>query len=758
MDPRHLQALFPDVDIDAALADFQASTGSMDNDQFVGWLRDKGHIDVHGFTRAHACATLELGSTMALPDDDRAIDPTLDRERGASGLDPAASERYQLLGSIGEGSHGEVHVAKDLELRRKVALKRLRAADVRKVSRFVTEAQITAQLDHPNIVPVYGLEVSGQGVAAYTMKLVEGRTLRQVIDAATQAAGDSREALATRLEHLLKCCDAVAFAHDKGVIHRDLKPANVMIGRFGEVFVMDWGIARVLSLPEPEMELPDATTDAQGPVDVTPENRTRVGAVMGTPAFMAPEQAAGDAEGLSPATDVYALGLILYEIVTLRRAYGGRSVDEILERARAGLKRPARTPKGAPPLEPDLLAIIDKATALDPADRYSNARWLAADLRRLLRGDETQALPDTPMRRLKRWMTRHTRATLGIMAALVVVGALGMWWSHLQQRASLAEERLESSAREDKVAGFVNRVAEQAQRIANDFLYYGGLTEGLAASSRQALLRGKPNDAPIYTPWDFEDGGRPPPDAAHSDRYGVRISLGSPITHVAPGVDHVTGEGALRRLLGITDVLRDTLVSGPDAVWAYVATQAEGAIAMYPGARGTWTHEYDPRLRSWYREAAVAFKAPDRRARRVWSSPYLDLMGQGLVISCLQPFADEEGELAGVAALDLGFQHVVARHIALPTVPGFAAGWLLDREGRVMVTTEQVGEPPMAPDGTVDFGWFPDPDVVAAVRAGRSGQRQSSQGRLLAWSRLQHLDWTFVAAVDRAALLAADVL
>lgn len=659
MDPRHLQALLPGVDVDSALTEFGDATGSEDPALFVAWLHEQGRIGVDGYPRV----------------------------------------------------------------------------------------RIMARLDHPNILATFAPQEPDRGAGT----LVEGRTLRQLLDVAQSAPdGDSRAALSMRLEHFLKVCDAVAYAHHKAVVHGDLKPANIVTGGFGEVFVVGWGIARVPGQAEPQTE---ETSDDESPetVAVTPGNRVRVGAVEGTPAFMAPEQAAGDAGAITTATDVCALGLILYELVTLRRAYGGRSVDEILERARVGSKRQFRAHRGAPPLEPDLVAIIDRATAVDPSARYESARALADDLRLWMRGEETIALPDTSARRLRRWMARRSRATLGIVAGLVVLVLLSLGWAHLRHGAHLAEERLVNASQAEVAAEVVDLAAEQAQRIADDLLSYEMLTERLASAAQQALQSGQPHDGRIYVPADFEAEDRAPADARYSERHGATISLEFPVSRVAPGVGAVKGEGALRRLLRASDVLKNTLAAGPDAIWVYVATEAEGAVTMLPGARGIWPDDYDPRTRAWYREAAAAFADSDREVRCGWSTPSLGLVGQGLVISCVQPFADEEGGLAGVAAVDLGFGHVASRHLDLPGVAGFVVGWLLDSEGRVMLTSESSAAPPTTAAGTLDFRWFPDPEVVAAVRAGRSGQRRAADGRLFTWSRLAEMDWTYVVAVGRDA-------
>ena len=237
---------------------------------------------------------------------------------------------YTMLGMPAPGRHGHRAHHRDSELLRRVALKQLNAnadANDSARTRFLREAQITAQLDHPNIVPVYALEVAPGGTPAYTMKLVEGRTFHALLNEARDffAGGqwpDENRSLAQRLEHFLKVCDAMAYAHDKGAIHRDLKPANLMLGRHNEVYVMDWGLCRILRQSEdtpPDKSVVMSTPDVSGSA-----SETRVGDVVGTPKYMAPEQAQGRNHELDARSDQCALGLILYEMVTLNPPYKGR--------------------------------------------------------------------------------------------------------------------------------------------------------------------------------------------------------------------------------------------------------------------------------------------------------------------------------------------------------------------------------------------------------------------------------------------------
>jgi len=268
---------------------------------------------------------------------------------------------------LGRGAMGHVHPAIDRNLLRHVALKRLDreyvdSADYR--NGFIAEAQITGQLEHPNIVPVHELSIDARGVPFFTMKLVQGVSFSTWMT--SQEMGPER--LEHGLEILLKVCDAVAYAHHRGVIHRDLKPDNVMVADFGQVYLMDWGLAR-LTKTHPASS---AHKDQSGPV--------------GTPAYMAPEQARGVPEDMDERTDVFGLGAMLYELVTGKLPYGKPAPARVIMlRAHLGEIVPVETaaPGGVPRY---LQSIIERATHPEPNQRYPTVVALQQDLRKFLRG------------------------------------------------------------------------------------------------------------------------------------------------------------------------------------------------------------------------------------------------------------------------------------------------------------------------------------------------------------------------------------
>ncbi|MSR42717.1 MAG: FHA domain-containing protein, partial [Pedosphaera sp.] len=251
---------------------------------------------------------------------------------------PNTSDRYEQGQSIKKGGMGEVLFAHDRHIQRAVALKVLLpevAASPDNSRRFVQEALVLGQLEHPNIVPIYDLGTDPHGRTFYAMKYVRGTTLKEVLDGLKK--GDTRLVARYPLAQLLiifqKICDAVAYAHSRRTIHRDLKPANIMIGEYGEVLVMDWGLAKILSAPDTETTRPPHTDDAASAADL---DATRHGTVMGTPNFMAPEQAEGRTGEMDERTDLYALGAILYTTLTLRPPIVGTSEEDLMTRLKAG--------------------------------------------------------------------------------------------------------------------------------------------------------------------------------------------------------------------------------------------------------------------------------------------------------------------------------------------------------------------------------------------------------------------------------------
>ena len=393
-------------------------------------------------------------------DDDEA--PATPAAEPLHSLHPDDAERYQLGPEHARGGLGRVYRAHDRRLERTVAIKALaREANPRAAARFQREALVTARLQHPGIVPVYDSGRWPDGKPFYAMKLVAGRTL----DEAVAAAPDFAARLAL-LPHVLAVAEAVAYAHSEGVVHRDLKPSNVMIGDFGETVVVDWGLARDRRVSGSGDEPREASRDDGGQYQVSHSGVTRVGAVVGTPAFMPPEQARGDA--VDERADVYAIGAILYHVLAARAPFEG-DTDSVL--AKVVVVPPAPLEELAPAVPRDLLAIVAKAMARDPAARYPSARELAADLSLFLTGQLVGAREYDRVTLLLRWLRRHLLLTSVVLAALVVVVVVaGVSFRRVRRERSFAEQ---AAAREKARADAM--ILTQAETVQ-----YGDPTRALA--------------------------------------------------------------------------------------------------------------------------------------------------------------------------------------------------------------------------------------------------------------------------------------
>ncbi|SEU14168.1 WD40 repeat domain-containing serine/threonine protein kinase [Stigmatella erecta] len=324
-------------------------------------------------------------------------------------VDPAL---YALEGELAHGGIGRILRARDLRLGRSVALKQILAPSPEAESRFMTEALVTARLQHPSIVPVHEVGRWPDGELFYSMKLVSGRSLAEVVSELKSL----KERLAL-LPHVLAVAEAMAYAHSERIIHRDLKPANILVGGFGEAVVIDWGLAKDLARADPP-----AAPDVLSPAALSSDGGlTRVGTVMGTPAYMPPEQAAG--MPVDERADVYALGAILYHLLAGARPYDGDTSDQVLTRVIKGPPPPLASLQEFIPR--DLLAIVTKAMARRPEDRYATARELAEDLRRFQTGQIVGAYAYSRLELGRRFLLRYRAVVTVTVVALLVLAAVG---------------------------------------------------------------------------------------------------------------------------------------------------------------------------------------------------------------------------------------------------------------------------------------------------------------------------------------------
>jgi tetratricopeptide (TPR) repeat protein len=378
---------------------------------------------------------VDLGAELESASSAAAQARALERIQRSSGF----AQRYELGPELGRGGMGIVRRAVDRLLGREVALKAVRerggdAQRLRLLQRFLAEAEVTGRLQHPSIPAIHDLGLDDQGRVYFTMPLVEGTTLQQVL--ARARSGDPAWPLARVLEVLIKVGDALAYAHSRGVLHRDLKPSNVLVGRFGEAYVLDWGLARALDGPAIGTE---ADPPQAGGQDDEPRALTLFGEVVGTPAYMAPEQAAGLPPG--ERSDVYSLGAVLYEAMSGQRPYStpGSEPDARETLRRIALGPPPSIEALAPRAPRALRAIARKAMSRAQAERYASVADMGADLRAFLGGRVVTAHESGAWAEARRWVARNRALALalGLCVALVSIG--GMTTAILHAKKQRAE-------------------------------------------------------------------------------------------------------------------------------------------------------------------------------------------------------------------------------------------------------------------------------------------------------------------------------
>jgi len=369
-------------------------------------------------------------------------------------------QRFTILRLHQQGGLGRLMIAQDEELNREIALKEILPAyadSEENRRRFIREAEITGALEHPGIVPVYSLGEFPDGRPYYAMRLIRGVDLRTAIeDYHKRLAGRAEKQLEFRqlLARFVTVCQAVDYAHNRGVIHRDLKPGNIMLGDYGETLVVDWGLAKTMDgRPSPE----DFEVRAVSPSNRAQSDRTQAGRIVGTTQYMSPEQAAGRIDRLSPASDIYGLGATLYHLLAGRPPFEGDE-DDVVHRVQQGRFVPPRDyAKHVPrPLE----AICLKAMARKPENRYAMARQLALDIERYLADEPISARHEPLVARAWRWTRRHRTLVMSLAAAAIVaIMAQSVSVALLKVQRDRAERNFQLA--QDAVREYYVRVSEE---------------------------------------------------------------------------------------------------------------------------------------------------------------------------------------------------------------------------------------------------------------------------------------------------------
>jgi len=376
----------------------------------------------------------------------------VDVHRPYGAVTPEAVGRYEPNArELGRGGIGRVLAVYDRHLGRRVAIKELLPADGGQIAesdliRFLREARVTGQLEHPNIVPVHELGQRADGTLYYSMKIVRGRTMRKAL---RQAA--TLEERIRLLPHYVDLVNAIAYAHSRGVVHRDIKPDNVMLGEFGETIVLDWGLTKVRG--EPDDVVAGSTLRRQRALlESDTDSATRAGDVLGTPAYMSPEQASGDVGRVDERSDVWSLGAVLFELLTGEPPFRGTKPMEMLWRVAEGdIPKVVDVEPSAPR---DLAAVAQKALNRRRADRYADAASLVEDVEAFMTGQRVGAYRYTALELVRKFIVEHRAAAAATFSIVfvVLVGGISTFAAYQralveQQRARVAERRaLEAKA------------------------------------------------------------------------------------------------------------------------------------------------------------------------------------------------------------------------------------------------------------------------------------------------------------------------
>ncbi|SMP78707.1 Serine/threonine protein kinase [Neorhodopirellula lusitana] len=383
------------------------------------------------------------------------LPPTVQSPR--LGAEDSTPLRFIPVRKHAEGGLGEIHVARDCELNREVALKKIKPSrhdDKESQLQFLLEGEITGSLEHPGIVPVYAMGIDSSGRPFYAMRFIRGNSLAKEIEqfhspASPMTTGQRELAMRKMLRRFTDVCNAVDYAHSRGVLHRDLKPDNVMVGPYGETLVVDWGLAKLIDQPANDEDRSQEPAFLSGTIPNV--NRISSRGVVGSLPYMSPEQANGLFDELTPACDIFSLGGILYNLLTGRTLYTGGSMSEVLQKARQRECVPARQIDSS--IHPALEAICERATDKSPQERYESARLLADEIDAYLADQPVDAYDEPISAQVRRWMRQHPRIVSTVLSALLVasvgltfgLGILSNKNAEISQQKEVATQNLQAA-------------------------------------------------------------------------------------------------------------------------------------------------------------------------------------------------------------------------------------------------------------------------------------------------------------------------
>jgi eukaryotic-like serine/threonine-protein kinase len=598
------------------------------------------------------------------------------------------NENYELKDKFSEGAQGIISTAFDKSLKRHIVVKSLKVSEADEHARkdeslFVSEARIMAQLDHPSIIPLYGLHSGNESKLHLAMKHIHGKTLKQYLeDIVTlyEREGiekfDEKRSISTRIEYLVKVCEAIDYAHCKGVIHRDIKPENIMIGNYGEVYVMDWGLA---CLDDPEAFSGD---------EIAAHSKKEL---VGTPCYIAPELIRG--EECSPQSDVFSLGMILFEIVTLQRAVSGNTVSEVLKNIINWNYNSFKHRFLKNKLSDDLKAIVAKAICDSQSQRYKSAKDMAKDLKLYLMREETTARPDNIFRKYIRAMVNHKLITSVVVMSILMVLAASTIYSLYTQNVLIIEQKV----REDMLADFQGYASQRANRMERMFFYFKTQLSNAATQAGYFLSSKVVPETRDYLDMNaFLSPSTAPVDYVYSPAYGVKMSLDYAV--LKKGIDSKPEDKINKRIIALTKTYKHIMFSsdmdfadksksvikkiiinkGAPLIWIFMGLK-NGSMFSYPGK--PYAKGYDPRMRPWYKDALK------QKQKIAWAEPYKCIVSSKIVISCTQRVYNEKNIFQGVVAMDISLNYI-QKHIFNKKAGSVLKEYLLNKKSKVILSSD----------------------------------------------------------------------
>ena len=657
------------------------------------------------------------------------------------------NRRYRFLELFAEGGFGKIYRAKDRALERTVIIKSLRkeyVGDKASVEKFISEAKLNAQLDHPAIVPLYSLDTDAGGGLHLAMKFIDGITMKEFLtrlkvkynlNRITQAV--ERQSLRNRLEYFIKICQAIEYSHSREIVHGDLKPDNIMLGAYGEVYIMDWGTA-------------------------APPGTYRKGAVEGTPGYLAPETL--NTGIVNQSGDVFSLGMILFELVTLHRGVEGENIREITAKIRSGIFEPVRHIVPHLKIQPQLRAIIYKALEVDPELRYQDVKILAEDVRRYMFHEEISAQPDNMVYKLLRRMYHNRVKTFTFLSIFLLCCAATVAYS-LYRENRLARE---TGSKVLQRVNFQFNTDQQGTLIDKYLLHLQNQLTAFGANLLFVLenpLRQSYN-GPVYNAGSFSSPTTSPPDLVYSPAYHGKISLQYPVYSAAQPLSATDLEESVRKIyplrhmaldlllqsnpsLHLTPQNRNTLVdqllSGGLPARNLFALLDNGVMVSFPGSDDQGGKQ-DFRTWKWYQKAVG-------EQRIFWGGPYIDSRGNH-ILPCAMPIIDSRGKMLGAAGIDISFAYVSKMLINANSPENMGLRkYLIDQNGRVLLSSRQQSVQAMtgASPKLKQPGRFVYLDQLNKMIATQTRQQEfEADGKMtmLSYCPIPQLGWFFVQVVD----------